>query len=188
MPATTSSDSSQSLDKLISIAKKFGATDAKLIKPSAVAVRDWVRLKCRYGCPNYGSCLTCPPYSPTPEETRRILNEYETAMLVRFGDTPKNNEKGVREYGHGVGSMMVKIEREVFLEGYYAAFAYSAGHCQLCEENCSLDHCRHPAEARPSMEGCGIDVFTTIRSAGFENKVVKSRKENPAFYGLLLVK
>jgi len=178
----------QSLDRLIGIAKKNGATDAKVIKPGAVAVRDWVRLKCLYGCPNYGSCLTCPPYSPTPEETRRILNEYDTAMLVRFGGTPSDGEKSVREYGRPIGTLMVKIEREVFLEGYPAAFAYSAGHCQLCEEGCSLKQCRHPAQARPSMEGCGIDVFTTIRNAGFEIRVAKSRNESPAFYGLLLVK
>lgn len=175
------------MDKLIGIARNEGASDAIFIKPEDVAVRDWVRLKCLYGCPNYGSCLTCPPYSPTPEETRRILKEYETAMLVRFGGGPEGDDKGLLCYGKNIGRLMVKIERGVFLEGHYAAFAYSAGHCQLCEERCTLDHCRHPMEARPSMEGCGIDVFATIRHAGFETRVAKSRKESMAFYGLLLV-
>ncbi len=32
-------------------------------------------VKCKYGCGAYGTRLTCPPYSPTPDETRRMLSE-----------------------------------------------------------------------------------------------------------------
>jgi hypothetical protein len=38
------------------------------------------------------------------------------------------------------------------------------------------------------MEACGIDVYTTVRTAGFNLSVVKSRDEQAYFFGLLLVK
>jgi predicted metal-binding protein len=37
------------------------------------------------------------------------------------------------------------------------------------------------------MEACGIDVFTTVRNAGLSIEVVKTRRQCPNFYGLLLV-
>lgn len=43
---------------------------------------EWVRLKCQFGCGGYGRRLTCPPYSPTPERTRAVLDEYGVAILV----------------------------------------------------------------------------------------------------------
>jgi predicted metal-binding protein len=46
---------------------------------------------------------------------------------------------------------------------------------------------RYPDRARPSMEACGIDVFTTARSQSFPLKVLRSRKEKGNYYGLLLL-
>jgi len=64
---------------------ELGAEAAAPIRTRLIVVRDRVRLKCRYGCGAYGKRLTCPPYNPTPEETRRLLSEYEIALLVKFG-------------------------------------------------------------------------------------------------------
>ncbi|HID55545.1 TPA: hypothetical protein EYP37_03380, partial [Candidatus Poribacteria bacterium] len=33
--------------------------------------------------------------------------------------------------------------------------------------------CRHPRQARPSMEACGIDVYRTAKTAGFPIEVVR---------------
>jgi len=73
-----------SLNDLSRLAIKLGAADAKSIKADDIVVSDWVRLKCQYGCDGYGKRLTCPPYSPKPEEFRGILESYESAMLLRF--------------------------------------------------------------------------------------------------------
>ncbi len=42
------------------MAVRLGAAEAKMIKAGDVVVRDWVRLKCQYGCGGYGKRLTCP--------------------------------------------------------------------------------------------------------------------------------
>ncbi|MGC8831216.1 MAG: DUF2284 domain-containing protein [Thermoproteota archaeon] len=118
---------------------KLGAAE-KVINASDVVVRDWVRLKCQYGCDGYGKCLTCPPYSPNPEQMRRILSGYSSAMLLRFEPEWENVHK-----------VVARLEREAFLSGYYSAFGLASGSCPLCKE-CNLKNCVHPELARPSME------------------------------------
>lgn len=64
-------------------ARQAGALDAVVVSPQRqVFTATWVRLRCQYGCSEYGQCLTCPPYSPTPETTRRMLDEYRSAILL----------------------------------------------------------------------------------------------------------
>jgi predicted metal-binding protein len=59
--------------KFLKRAKELGAIEANIIPVKSIVVAEWVRLKCQFGCDGYGQSLTCPPYSPTPEETRRVL-------------------------------------------------------------------------------------------------------------------
>jgi len=47
--------------------------------------------------------------------------------------------------------------------------------------------CRHPERARPAMEACGIDVFSTVKKAGFPLKVVRTTRQCPNYYALILV-
>ncbi len=173
-------------EEILTMVKELGATDAKMIKPSQVVVRDWVRMKCRFGCDDYGKRLACPPFGPTPEEFRRVLSEYGSAVLLKFDTAPHKSEKRVLAYEQGIHGMVVRMEREAFLKGYYAAFGLAAGPCPHCSE-CNLKECEHPDIARPSMEGCGVDVFATVRNAGFEIRVVQDRSEKPTFYALLLL-
>lgn len=156
-------------------ALEWGARDARIISPENVYTAEWVRMKCRYGCGGYGRRLTCPPHSPEPQRTRRMLDGYLTAVLVHAG-----RELNMRE-------LITKLEREAFLAGYHKAFGYASGPCQLCEQ-CPTDGlCRDPRRARPAMEACGINVFRTAREAGLPIRVVKNREQEPDFYGLLLL-
>lgn len=172
------------LERLRELALKLGASEAKPIPAHAVVVRNWVRWKCRFGCSEYGKRLTCPPYSPTPEETERVLSEYGICLLVRFGPC---REAGYED-GVNVHEAMFQLEREAFLAGYYAAFSLACGPCPYCDEcNVKEGACRHPERARPSMEACGIDVYATARNAGYELSVITSYDQRPTFFGLLLL-
>ncbi|MDI6892956.1 MAG: DUF2284 domain-containing protein [Actinomycetota bacterium] len=164
------------MEKFCRAAIKLGAVEAKPIKADDVIVSDWVRRKCQYGCGGYGQCLTCPPYSPTPDQMRKILSEYKWAILLRF-----------EPEGPNVRETTVKLERRIFLSGYYSAFGLGAGPCHLCDK-CNLKECIHPDLARPSMEACGVDVYATVRKAGFKIEVLKDQKQRPVYFGLLLVK
>lgn len=164
------------LKALSTLAVQRGAEDAKLITVDWVAVADWVYWKCRFGCPHYGKALTCPPYSPTPQQTRALLKGYEHALLLKYSS---------QEYHR----LLLELEREAFLRGFHQAWSLSAGRCRLCE-SCTLEvgGCLHPEQARPSMEACGIDVFTTAQKAGFDMKVKTSKDEKYSHICLLLVR
>jgi len=163
---------------------KLGAEDAVPIKTKQIVIRNWILLKCKYGCSMYGKRLTCPPYSPTPDEMRKIVNEYEIALLVKFGPCVECGFE--REVN--IHKAIYELERYIFLSGYYAAFGLACGPCNLCPEcNVKEGYCLKPYMARPSMEACGIDVFATVRKAGFKLKVLKSYDERPVCFGLVLV-
>jgi predicted metal-binding protein len=132
-------------------------------------------MKCRYGCGGYGSSRLCPPHSPTPDETRKVLDGYRQAVLIH-GDKTTD-----------IRRIVTALEREAFLGGFYKAFAFACGPCGLCRECAFEKGCRHPERARPAMEACGIDVYRTARAAGFPIEVVRTHADEQNYYGLLLL-
>ncbi len=156
--------------------RKPGVKGVRIVSPSDVVTAAWVRLKCQFGCDGYGQYLVCPPYSPTPDEMRRVLDSYERAILVHFEPTA------------AVKKVVASLEREIFLRGAWKALGLGAGPCYFCRR-CPVEEgrCRHAERARPSMEACGIDVFTTARKAGFPIEVVRTRRQCPNYYGLVLI-
>jgi predicted metal-binding protein len=106
-----------------------------------------------------------------------VLDCYQTALLVHCpGD---GNWRSIKE-------TVADLEREVFLAGYYKAFSFGSGPCDLCEE-CNLEHCLHPYRARPAMEAAGIDVYATARGNGFSIEVVRDTSCPQNYYGLVLI-
>jgi predicted metal-binding protein len=170
--------------KYILRAKKMGVSWTKQIHPSKVVTGEWVRIKCQFGCGCYGTCLTCPPFSPTPEYTRKMLADYSKAILLVWDVPPDYKERNSRKK---MRKQMASLEREMFLDGFYKAFAMSCGPCNLCQSCDVTGPCRFEDLARPSMEACGIDVYATLANAGFKLEVVKSTDERCRFCGMILL-
>ncbi|MFH1578437.1 MAG: DUF2284 domain-containing protein [Candidatus Omnitrophota bacterium] len=165
----------KSLDFLCKKGLKFGAKDCKIIKTSTIKTGAWVRNKCQYGCPGFGKRLTCPPYSPRPEQTQKVLNCFKEAILVHGDDEAD------------ITGIVFKIEKEAFLSGFYKAFGMGAGPCDLCSR-CNINaRCKHAYKARPSMEASGIDVFKTVRNNGYKIEVVRSAYCKANYFGLVLI-
>lgn len=151
-----------------------GALGAKVIPPCTAETAEWVRWKCRFGCGGYGSSRMCPPHTPKPAETRQMLDGYRRAVLF---EAPLGQVKKIA----------AALERDLFLAGCYKALGLGAGPCDLCD-CCAFDKgCRHPRQARPAMEACGIDVFATVRKHGFAIDVVRDRDDPQHYFGLVLV-
>jgi predicted metal-binding protein len=129
-------------------------SSTKLIRTGDISVEHWVRQKRQYGCHRFAKRFTCPPYSPTPEETSRRLQGYRQALLIEFADVQEGKRPKVHE-------IMFELEREAFLSGLYKAFAYAAGPCRICgscvaEETDSPNEyskkqCKYPEKGRPAM-------------------------------------
>jgi len=167
-------DEGQDLRAFLKRIYELGARGAKIISPSNVETGSWVRWKCQFGCGGYDSSLMCPPHTPKPEETRKMLDMYRKAILFESGSGD-------------IKEIAAKMERQIFLSGYYRALGLGAGPCRLCRSCSFKDGCRHPDEARPSMEACGIDVFATARKHGFTINVLRTYKDPGHYFGLLLV-
>ena len=170
-------------------AQKYGWDSVHSIKIEDIAVQNWVRLKCRYGCTNYGQNWCCPPAAPEPEEVRRVLTEYSIALLLV--GTLRNPEfyysKSSRVIQVRQWKATISMERFLFLEGYYKAFGLTPGACPLCKP-CNYPHeCKFPFYRRPSVESFCIDFIETLENVGLKSNVAMDKKEHFNFYSLILV-
>ena len=166
-------------------ALELGADAATPLAPGLVVTAEWVRLKCQFGCDGYGRCRTCPPDSPTPRQTRRLLDEYARAILLRRGPHTVYDEHD--QHYVALRRTAADLERELFLAGHHKAWSMSNGPCDVCDVCDREQPCVDPAHARPSLEACGIDVFATVRAAGWEIEVVRDRNDQYRFFALVLV-
>lgn len=180
--------------------------DITQIHTESVVVAEWVRYKCRYGCPNYGQRLSCPPFSPSPDETRRLLSEYTSAVIVHSRTSPEPDRTPAQQHRHvnmcrdRLHRSVIEMERAAFLAGFYKAFAMGATPCYLCktcvvkkkhrpqaEYQCSVPECRHRDIMRPPMDAFGIDMFLTTKNAGYSIDVLQDYSDTADLYALLLV-
>ena len=172
------------MKKYLIQALKSGFSWAKIISPKNVVVAEWVKLKCQYGCNCFGTCLTCPPFSPTPDYIKRMLKFYSQALILIF-DIPSYAKE--KERRRKMRKEIAKIERQMFLDGYFKVFGMASGPCNLCLECDITKPCKFEELARPSMEACGIDVYTTLAKVGYKLKVVKDTQEKCQYCGLILI-
>lgn len=181
-------------EELIQKALALGAEGAKLIEPDQVTVREWVRFKCQYGCPFFGKKLTCPPFTPSIDQIRKMLSEYHKVLILRF-EQPSVKEKDgddfIKEFNKRqktVNDITLKIERELMLMGYYKVFALEPGTCNRCNECVAQQgKCRFPTEARPSPESLAIDMFQTVKNAGWRMEVKTDLNQNWTNYAVILI-
>ncbi len=160
--------------EIINAAIELGAKKAKIVAPRRVVTAYWVRWKCCYGCTGYQTNLMCPPYTPTPDKTREMLDQFKRGILF---EALRGHPKKIA----------VALEKRLFLKGFYKAFGIGAGPCNLCKTCAFEEGCRHPEIARPSLESCGIDVFATARRHGFTINVVRDYDDVQHYFGLVLI-
>lgn len=198
------------LEELSKLAVTLGASRAKPIPVSAVVVDERVQLKCRYPpCPFYGRNKMCPPFTPTAEEFRKYLARYRHALIVQlvvpltediksrirgdakleelFSDREFSSvlRRGGRQAWKLLNHIISGIERESFRRGYRFAVGFAAGSCPLCDECDVNTPCKHPLEARPSMEAVGIDVQRTLEKAGLS--IEWGTRDTVTLTGLILI-
>jgi predicted metal-binding protein len=146
---------------LKNMALEKGAMNAEIITADKVVVENRIVLKCKLGCTKYGKTLTCPPYTPTPQEFRKIINEYSYILFMKFKSSaktnseltkylaksetdltiPKNIKGKLQEFWTDwkkdklkMLSTVLDLETAAMREGYLLAIGLVSGFCQLCEK------------------------------------------------------
>ena len=173
--------------ELEALFRKHGYTDFKWVDPGEVVVAQWVRTKCTFGCGNYGHNATCPPNVPSVAEVRQLFSEYSTVAIFHFAHAVAKPEDR-HAWTRGINQELLKLERALFLAGYYKAFLLCCDSCYLCDD-CSETRgtCKNPRSARPSPESMAIDVFTTVRKIGFPIEVLTEYSQTMNRYAFLLI-
>ncbi|MCX6577305.1 MAG: DUF2284 domain-containing protein [Candidatus Aminicenantes bacterium] len=174
--------------KLEQMFVKNGFSDFRWIDPEKIVISQWVRMKCMFGCGEYGRTAVCPPNTPLVVECRRFFREYNKAVIFHF-------EKKVRKpedrfaWSWKTNLKLLKLEKEVFLSGHERAFLLFMDSCNLCAE-CSAkrETCKEPRMARPAPEALAVDVYSTVRKVGYPIHVLAEYGESMDRYAFLLIK
>jgi predicted metal-binding protein len=166
---------------------QHGYADYKWIDPSKIIVAQWVRMKCVFGCSEYGKNACCPPNTPSVTDCRKFFDEYSQGIIFRFEKTVDKPEDR-KLWSKRVNLGLSKLEREVFLAGYHKAFMLFMDSCQLCID-CSPARadCKNAQTARPAPESMAVDVFSTARQFGYPIEVLSDYTQAMNRYAFLLV-
>ena len=71
-------------DKLERLFFEHNYSDFKWINGKDIIVSQWVRVKCTFGCSNFGKKGSCPPNVPSVSECRNFFNEYNDIAIFHF--------------------------------------------------------------------------------------------------------
>ena len=214
----TSKDSAQGqqseFDFLLDLARNLEAIEAKIITSDKIVVEDRVVLKCKSGCHWYGHKFICPPFTPTPDEFRKMLKEYEHVLIVRFRAEAEAEEDVGRsllrnqfdpniclelkertkqfwdvwaEDKRRMHRKMLELEKAAFNRGYTLALAFTPGSCSLCPKGCNIKSgtCAHLSMARYPEHALGINIKKTLNNIGMSIKF--PFEKNPETVGTLLI-
>jgi predicted metal-binding protein len=158
-------------EKIESLLLKQGFPDYRWIDPKEVVVAHWVRVKCLFGCSDYGSG-TCPPNTPSVNDCDSFFKEYESGLVIRLSKFADKSSYP-NDWSGEMTNKLLEIEREIFLSGFQKVFLLNQTCCSLCKD-CSgnrLD-CKDKTKSRPSPESFAVDVYKTVRNIGLEINVV----------------
>jgi predicted metal-binding protein len=167
--------------------RDHGFTDFRWLRADDIVVSRWVRMKCQYGCPEYGTHVACPPNNPSVKECERFFREYDDAVIFHFVKAEPDEAERNR-WSRPIKEKLLALERAVFLAGYRKAFVLLMGSCPHCDECVgNPGECRFPGTARPTPEGLAVDVFATAHSVGYPIEVLTDLRQPMDRYAILLV-
>jgi predicted metal-binding protein len=167
--------------------RRHGFDDFKWFPPKETVTAQWVRMKCLFGCPDYGKCGTCPPNTPSVEECARFFQDYRRGVIFHFQkmvDAPEDRHA----WSRAINTRLLTLERDVFLSGKVKAFILPMDSCSVCAEcSGSRAKCKNPRQSRPSADAMAVDVYSTVLRAGYPIEVLSDYKKAMNRYAFLLI-
>lgn len=173
-----------------------GADDAVIIPSREVLVDPRVRFKCMVPkCFSSGKCNHCPPHGFSYVEIKKAVSSFEYGIFFRVlvkssiiaAESLSNNlAKGLFDdkgniFNLGAHYILVftivkLLQKKAEEMGYLSTRGFAAGNCRdalcnfqpTCQDLMTRKGCRHEALSSPSMESCGMDIFTMAARAGWD--------------------
>lgn len=151
---------------------------AYLVDAEDIPVENRIALKCAYGCRGYGKRLSCPPNVMLVEEFRKIIEEYNSVLLL----VDERETSQVSDILESWGEIrkdsfhkMLELEHEAFREGFIFAHLLRPGSCNECDV-CNLKECIKPELRRFAPEAVGINLQKAMENAGLILEFCKPEK------------
>jgi predicted metal-binding protein len=134
--------------------------------------------------------LSREPESYDREEIKEFFQNPGKKSKKKGGekDTRTDDLVSVKDAAVRLHKLINAVELRAISSGFPYALGLIGGECMLCTECVgvgSLKSCRRPYEARPSMEGVGIDVIKTSQKAGLPFEIPP--KKEIVWSGLVLI-
>ena len=185
---STSNGMTSAYGRLEELFKTHGFTDFKWLNPRNIVVSRWVRMKCMFGCKEYGENASCPPNVPSVAECEKFFLEYADSVVFHFEKQMEKPEDR-HAWTQQVNSALLKLEREVFLSGYERAFLLFMDSCSFCVD-CPGERakCKNPKVSRPTGEAMAVDVYTTVRKVGYPIHVLPDYSQSMNRYAFLMIR
>lgn len=166
---------------------KHGFSDYRFLDPSEIVVAEWVRMKCLYGCREYGKNAACPPNAPPVEQCARFFREYKRAAVFHFAKTVERPEDR-HAWGRKVNLELLKLEQDVFKAGFVKVFLLFFDSCGVCLECAgSRTACKEPKLSRPTPDALAVDVYSTVRKLDYPIEVLSDYDQEMNRYAFLLI-
>ena len=172
------------LEKYRQRALELGATEVKIITPAEVVIDERVLAKCAYPkCRGYGTSANCPPHAMSPDQVRKVVNNFNYALFIKLEAPPEelagpdieDKRAASLPWHRKLNEIAARIEAEAFYDGYHLALAFGCGSCKtlFCSDtDCRAlvlgQSCAHFLKARSSMEAVGMDVYTMAARVGWD--------------------
>ena len=173
-------------EKIESLLSEFGFKEYRWVAPGEIRVAQWVRVKCMFGCSDYGHG-TCPPNTPSVEECRNFFKEYYTAVIIKLDKFADMNNYP-SDWSKEMTKKLLELEKKVFLLGNQKTFLLNQTCCSLCKDCANnREHCKDKENARPSPEAFAVDVYQTVMNAGMEIKVISDNPSDISRIAILLI-
>ena len=164
------------MEKYIQLAKELGMLNAMIISTEDIFFDLRAILKCRWGCEDFfNQSIRCHTRDTTYQERVEMIKRYNRILIVHSNDARRLREA------------ILEIEKAAFLDGYY--FAFAIRFCNLCKA-CALKEgnpCPTPERVRPCDQSFGIDVYKTVRNAGWPCEALQSKGSIQNRYGFVLM-
>ena len=154
---------------LISAALSSGATKAAIIPGEKIVTSEHFREMCAANhCGVYGQCWQCPPEIGEISELISQVKQFPYGLLYQSVSEIEDSFdiEGMEEASrrHAQTTQRIREEmRHLLKEDFLHLGSGGCGVCKTCAKRDNLP-CRFPEKAMSSMEGYGIDVYTTTKS------------------------
>lgn len=153
---------------LPSLALECGAAKAILLRREQLVTSPVFRDICKSnGCGQYGRCWVCPPEVGDIHSLIDSLGAYTTVLwyqsIAQIEDS--FDIEGMFDAGRKHAQLSQRINAMLNQKGMSGFLHLSCGGCHLCERCAKQDQlpCRHPDKALASLEGYGVDVYSTTK-------------------------